>query len=294
MTALMYAPAGASRVLIRRGKVRDVFATPSSEHLAIVASDRISAFDCILPTPIPQKGVVLTKMANFWFAKTRHIVANHCAESAQAALEWVSDEFKERTTFVKKAEPLPVEAIVRGYLSGSALKEYRKTGTVCGIRLPAGLRESVRLHCPIYTPSTKAMIGANDENIDFEQTVALLGRDLAEQVRDVSLKLYCFAADYAWSRGVIIADTKFEFGLVNGELTLIDEVLTPDSSRFWPLASYMPGRSQSSFDKQYVRDYLAGLGWDKTLPAPVLPPEVVAKTAEKYREALVRLTASLN
>jgi len=289
MNALMYCPEGAYPML-RRGKVRDVFATGSPDHLAMVACDRISAFDFVLPTPIPEKGVILTRMAEFWFGKTRHIVANQCVPGSSVKDIWADEGMQRRAVYVKKAEPLPIEAIVRGYLSGSGLKDYQKTGMVCGVRLPAGLREADKLPEPIYTPSTKAAAGDHDENIDYEKTVVLVGRDLADQVRDVSLSLYSFAAEYALARGIIIADTKFEFGLVDGELTLIDEVLTPDSSRFWPLDSYVPGRSQPSFDKQYVRDYLESIGWQKTPPAPELPAEVVAKTAEKYREALDRLT----
>ncbi len=282
--------------LLKRGKVRDVYDVGNEELLLIVACDRISAFDCVLPTPIPRKGMLLTQMSNFWFEKTRHIIPNHLVDTNPEWMDWYYeddwdfDSWRRRVVLVKKAEPLPVEAIVRGYLAGSGWKEYQKSGTVCQIPLPSGLRQSQQLPEPIYTPSTKAAVGEHDENIAFEQTIELLGEDLAQQVRDISLKLYTYAAAYAHERGIIIADTKFEFGLIDGKLVLIDELFTPDSSRFWPLDDYEPGKSPVSFDKQYVRDYLEEVRWDKTPPAPELPVEVVRKTAEKYLEAYRRLT----
>ncbi|PLX47101.1 MAG: phosphoribosylaminoimidazolesuccinocarboxamide synthase [Desulfobulbaceae bacterium] len=275
--------------LIKQGKVRDVYATESTDHLVIVACDRISAFDHILPTSIPDKGVILTRMAKFWFNKTRHIVANHLVDTTPPLKPWFQGEMEKRISYVKKAEPLPVEAIVRGYLAGSGFKDYQRSGKVCGLELAAGLTESAKLPEPIFTPSTKAEVGKHDENISFEETVDLIGEELAVKVRDISLQLYAFAAKYALSRGIIIADTKFEFGLADGELLLIDELFTPDSSRFWPAEGYRPGKAQPSFDKQYVRDFLEGLAWDKKSPAPELPPEVVAKTSEKYWDALQRL-----
>jgi phosphoribosylaminoimidazole-succinocarboxamide synthase len=280
--------------LLRKGKVRDVY-RPSDEHLLIVACDRISAFDHVLPTPIPDKGRILTQISNFWFGKTEHIVANHIVDPNPGPqwypeLDWYYPELEGRTVLVRAARPLVIEAIVRGYLSGSGWKEYEKSGTVCKIDLPEDLRESDRLPEAIFTPSTKAQSG-HDENISFEQAAELVGRDTAEQVRDLSLALYRYAADYALERGIIIADTKFEFGLLDsGELILIDEILTPDSSRFWPAESYEPGRAQASFDKQYVRDYLEAIEWNKEPPAPELPEEVVEKTREKYWEAVRRLT----
>ncbi len=277
--------------LLKRGKVRDVY--DLGNELLIVATDRISAFDVILPTPIPGKGRILTQISLFWFNKMQHIVPNHLSSTALADV--VHDEESRRllagrTMVVRKAEPLSLEAIVRGYLSGSALKEYREKGTVCGIPLPPGLQEAGRLPEPLFTPSTKAEGGTHDENISFDCLAGIIGRDLATRVREISLRLYTEASRYALERGIIIADTKFEFGLVDGELVLIDEVLTPDSSRFWPAHGYAPGGPQPSFDKQYVRDYLEAVGWDKRPPAPPLPPDVVARTVEKYREALRRLT----
>jgi len=281
--------------LLRRGKVRDVYA-PSEEHLIIVACDRISAFDHVLPTPIPDKGRILTQISNFWFKKTEHIVRNHLVDPNPGPqwypdLDWYYPELDGRTVLVRRTKPLVIEAIVRGYLSGSGWKEYQASGTVCGIALPSGLTESAKLPEPIFTPSTKADTG-HDENIPFDKAAELVGLETATKVRDLSLALYRFAADYALERGIIIADTKFEFGTVdNGELILIDEVLTPDSSRFWPAESYEPGRPQASFDKQYVRDYLEAIRWDKEPPAPPLPEEVVEKTRDKYWEAVRRLTA---
>ncbi len=290
MTALMYSK-NIKHPLIKRGKVRDVYATGSENHLAIVACDRISAFDCVLPTPIPGKGIMLTRLSNFWFRKTSGIIANHLVEPDAESMDWYAGELKERTVYVKKTEPLPIEAIVRGYLTGSGLRDYQQTGMVCGIRLEKGLKESSRLPEPIYTPSTKAAAGEHDKNINFAKTASLVGEELAREVRDTSLKLYSYAAEYALSRGIILADTKFEFGLADGELILIDELFTPDSSRFWPADGYVPGKGQPSFDKQFVRDYLESIGWNKKPPAPELPVELVARTGDKYREAMELLTA---
>ena len=279
--------------LINRGKVRDVYEV-DADHLLIVATDRLSAFDVVLPQPIPGKGEVLTRVANFWFARTRDIIPNHLSDRPLS--EVVRDPAEraalgERAIVVKKLKPLPVEAIVRGYLIGSGWKDYQTTGGVCGIGLPPGLRMADRLPQPIFTPSTKAEAGAHDENIDFERTVALLGPDLAAQVRDTALRIYSECAAYALERGIIIADTKFEFGVdADSRLHLIDEILTPDSSRFWPADQYQPGSSPPSFDKQFVRDYLETLDWDKTPPGPMLPQDIIDRTAAKYREAETRLT----
>jgi phosphoribosylaminoimidazole-succinocarboxamide synthase len=280
---------------IRRGKVRDIYEI-DAEHLLIVATDRLSAFDVVLPTPIPDKGRILTAMSNFWFARTTSIIPNHLTGRR---LEDVlrGDELLQvhaRAVIVRRIEPLPLEAVVRGYLAGSGWIEYQRSGTVCGIPLPAGLREAERLPQLLFTPSTKAPRGEHDINITFEDMTAILGgrRRLAEQVREVSLRLYQEAYAYAWKRGIIIADTKFEFGLLDDQLYLIDEALTPDSSRFWPREGYEPGHSQPSFDKQYVRDYLTSTGWDKRPPAPELPSSVVEQTTCRYREALRLLTAS--
>ena len=279
--------------LIARGKVRDIYAI-DDEHMLIVTSDRLSAFDVILPDPIPNKGRVLTSISNFWFKKMQHVMPNHIVD---IPLEQVIPNAEERAPIegraivVKLLTPLPVEAIVRGYLIGSGWKDYQKTGAICGIELPKGLQQAEQLPESIYTPSTKAAVDQHDENVSFAETVALMGQDLAEQVRDASLKLYKEAASYAKERGIIIADTKFEFGVDRaGVLYLIDEVLTPDSSRFWPVDQYQVGISPPSFDKQYVRDYLETLDWDKKAPAPVLPTEVADYCAAKYREAEVRLT----
>jgi phosphoribosylaminoimidazole-succinocarboxamide synthase len=279
--------------LINSGKVRDIYAV-DDEHMLIVTTDRLSAFDVILPDPIPGKGEVLTAVSNFWFDRTRHIVANHLSDKTLADVlpDTVEREaMGDRGIVVRKLKPLPVEAIVRGYIIGSGWKDYQKTGSICGIKLPDGLQQAEQLPEPIYTPSTKANVGEHDENIDFEKTVKLLGKDMAEKVRDLSLKIYKDAAEYALERGIIIADTKFEFGTdKNGGLVLIDEILTPDSSRFWPADSYQTGISPPSFDKQYVRDYLETLDWDKTPPGPTLPEEVINNTAAKYKEAQERLT----
>jgi phosphoribosylaminoimidazole-succinocarboxamide synthase len=275
--------------LVNRGKVRDVYRLADGD-LLIVATDRISAFDFVLPTPIPGKGQVLTQLSNFWFDRTAGIIPNHLVDRDPYAGDPARAHLRGRSVVVRSARSLPVEAIVRGYLAGSGLKEYRAQGTVCGIPLPEGLVESSKLPEPIYTPSTKAAAGTHDENIPYEQTTDLLGEEVAAKVRDASLALYGFAAGYARERGVIIADTKFEFGLFEGELILIDEALTPDSSRFWPADAYSPGTAQRSYDKQFVRDYLESIGWDKQPPVPDLPPDIVEKTAQKYHEALRRLT----
>jgi len=279
--------------LRNRGKVRDIYEL-DADHLLIVTTDRLSAFDVVLPQPIPGKGEVLTRVSNFWFARTRAIVPNHLSEVPLAtAIPDAAERatLGDRAIIVRRLEPLPVEAIVRGYLIGSGWKDYQQTGAVCGIALPAGLRMADQLPEAIFTPSTKAELGAHDLNISFDETVKLLGAGLAAQVRDAALRIYTESAAYARERGIIIADTKFEFGLdAAGTLHLIDEVLTPDSSRFWPADQYRPGISPPSFDKQYVRDYLETLDWDKTPPGPTLPEEIIRRTAEKYREAEHRLT----
>ena len=276
---------------LKSGKVRDIF--DLGDRLLFVASDRISAFDVIMPNGIPRKGEVLTQISYFWFAQTESFQPNHLlsrpGEALPASLQPFAAKLAGRSMLVKKARPLAIECVVRGYLAGSGWKEYRDSQTVCGIRLPPGLKESTELPEPISTPATTAESG-HDENISFEHAAELVGKDLAGQARTASLKLYQFARDYARQRGIIIADTKFEFGLLDGRLLLIDEVLTPDSSRFWPADQYQPGKSQPSFDKQFVRDYLETLDWNKTPPGPVLPPEVVAKTQAKYLEAYERLT----
>jgi len=276
---------------VRSGKVREVF--DLGDSFLLVASDRISAFDVIMPNGIPRKGEVLTQISHFWFEKFADLVPNHLLAKANDPLpknlQPFADKLARRSMIVKKAKPLAIECIVRGYLSGSGLKEYKKSQTVCGIQLPAGLVDSSELPEPIFTPSTKAEAG-HDENISFEEACKIVGTDLATQARDLSLKIYKAGRDYAKQRGIIIADTKFEFGLFEGKLILIDEVLTPDSSRFWPADKYAPGRGQPSFDKQFVRDYLETLTWDKTPPGPTLPAEVVAKTSATYLEAYERLT----
>jgi len=272
-----------------RGKVRDIYEL--GDQLVIVATDRLSAFDVVLPTPIPDKGRVLTQLSLFWFEKLASLVPNHVisATNFTGALAPYADSLKGRAMLVRRTEPVPIECVVRGYVSGSGWKDFQKTGSICGISLPAGLRESDRLPEPIFTPSTKATTG-HDENISFDETVARIGRPLTEKLRDTSLAIYKSAAEFASARGIIIADTKFEFGLIGSELIWIDEALTPDSSRFWPGNQYMPGKPQPSFDKQYVRDYLEKIGWNKQPPAPALPPDVVAATTEKYREAYQRVT----
>jgi phosphoribosylaminoimidazole-succinocarboxamide synthase len=279
--------------LWRRGKVRDVY--DLGETLLIVATDRISAFDVILPTAIPDKGVVLTQLSLFWFRMFADLVPNHVVSDDVAAyghgLERNRDQLEGRSMLVRKTVPLPVECVVRGFLAGSGLKEYRSAGSVCGIALPAGLVEASRLDPPLFTPSTKAEVG-HDENIPFARVERDLGPDRAREVRETSLLIYARARDYAAERGIVLADTKFEFGADDGRLVWIDEALTPDSSRFWPQDGYAPGRSQPSFDKQYVRDYLESLAWDKRPPAPSLPAGVVSRTREKYVEAYARLTGS--
>ena len=278
---------------LKSGKVREVF--DLNDRLLFVATDRISAFDCIMPNGIPRKGEVLTQISYFWFAQTEAFQPNHLLargnDPLPATLQPYAAQLARRSMIVKKAQPLAIECVVRGYLAGSGWKEYREHQTVCGIKLPPGLVESSELPMPIFTPATKAESG-HDENIPFAQAAQIVGADVAEQVRAASLKLYRFASEYARRRGIIIADTKFEFGLLDGKLMLIDEVLTPDSSRFWPADQYQPGKAQPSFDKQFVRDYLETLDWDKTPPAPALPPEVVARTQAKYLDAYERLTGS--
>ncbi|OFZ71203.1 MAG: phosphoribosylaminoimidazolesuccinocarboxamide synthase [Betaproteobacteria bacterium RBG_16_58_11] len=278
--------------LLNRGKVRDIYEV-DAQRLLIITTDRLSAFDVVMQDPIPSKGFVLTAVSNFWFEKLKHILPNQFTGDAPESVVKPEEasQVKGRALVVKKLKPLPIEAIVRGYLVGSGWKEYQRDGSVCGIALPAGLREADRLPQPLFTPSTKAEIGQHDENISFEQTVKLIGQSLAQQVRDAAIALYQTAADYAATKGIIIADTKFEFGQDDaGKLYLIDEALTPDSSRFWPADQYRPGSNPPSFDKQYVRDYLESIKWDKKPPAPKLPPEVIAKTSEKYQEALKRIT----
>ena len=274
-----------------KGKVRDIYAV-GDDKMLIVTSDRLSAFDVVLPDPIPDKGRVLNEMANFWFSKLGHIVPNQLTGIDPASVVQKDEvpQVQGRAVVVQRLKPLPIEAVVRGYIIGSGWKDYQKTGKVCGIELPKGLQQAQKLPQPVFTPATKAETG-HDENISFEEVVKLIGRPMAEKVRDISIRLYKEASEYAATRGIIIADTKFEFGLNDkNEIVLIDEVLTADSSRFWPADSYKVGVSPPSYDKQYVRDYLETLDWDKTPPAPKLPPEVIAKTSEKYREALHRLT----
>ena len=276
---------------IKRGKVREIF--DLGDALLMVATDRISAFDCVMPNGIPRKGEVLTQLSHFWFARYASLIPNHLLAGATdplpAALRPFADLVGRRSMIVKKAQPLAIECVVRGYLAGSGWKEYQASQTVCGIRLPAGLTESAELPEPIFTPATKAETG-HDLNISFAEAEKIVGADVAARAREASLKLYSAARAYARERGILIADTKFEFGLFGGELILIDEVLTPDSSRFWPADQYRPGRGQPSFDKQFVRDYLEGLAWNKQPPAPALPDDVVAKTTDKYVEAFQRLT----
>jgi phosphoribosylaminoimidazole-succinocarboxamide synthase len=277
--------------LLSRGKVRDMY--DLGEQVLVVATDRLSAFDHVLPNGIPDKGRVLNLLSAFWFEKTRHLVKNHLMSVDLAdlpeSLRRHGEVLEGRFTLARKAKMLPVECVVRGYLSGSGWNDYKREGAVCGIKLPQGLLESDRLPEPMFTPSTKAEVG-HDENISFERTAELLGEGLAHKVRETTLALYNFAADYARERGILIADTKFEFGLLDGDLILCDEVLTPDSSRFWPVDGYRPGGAQPSFDKQYVRDYLLSVRWNKEPPVPALPDEVVARTSEKYREAYERIT----
>jgi phosphoribosylaminoimidazole-succinocarboxamide synthase len=290
----VYRTALSGMKLLHAGKVRDNYAVDERSML-IVTTDRMSAFDVILPDPIPDKGRVLTQISDFWFERTRHIVPNHLTGRALSELPLPAAQLQSlqgRAIIVKRLKPLPIEAVVRGYLIGSGWKDYQRSGTVCGIELPAGLKLAERLPTPIFTPATKADLGAHDENIAFAEVCAQLGAPLAQQVRATALALYQFGAEYARARGIIIADTKFEFGLTaTGELTLMDEVMTPDCSRFWPADTYQVGISPPSFDKQYLRDYLETLDWDKRAPGPALPAAVIARVRDKYLEALQRLTA---
>ena len=280
--------------LIHRGKVRDVYALDEA-HMLIVTTDRLSAFDVVLPNPIPEKGRVLTQISNFWFDRTRHIVRNHL--TGRSVEEFVTDPADRemlagRAIVVQRLRALPVEAVVRGYVIGGGWKDYQASGSICGIALPAGLRMADRLPAPIFTPATKAAVGAHDENVSFDVIAEKIGLARAEAVRETALALYAFASEHARQRGIIIADTKFEFGLDREDrLVLIDEILTPDSSRFWPADSYTPGQNPPSFDKQYVRDYLETLDWNKKAPGPFLPDEVIRRTTDNYLEALRRLTA---
>ncbi len=280
---------------LHRGKVRDLYEV-DADHLLIVQTDRLSAFDVILPTPIPGKGEVLTAVSNFWFKKLANVIPNHLSGIAPESVvktEAEKAQVRGRAFVTKKLKPLPIEAIVRGYLVGSGWKDYKKTGAVCGIQLPAGMQEAQKLPQPLFTPSTKAAVGEHDENISFEEAKKLLGADMAEQVKTATLALYTQAADYALTRGIIIADTKFEFGTdAAGKLYLIDEALTPDSSRFWPADQYKVGSNPPSFDKQFVRDWLESSGWNKQPPAPQVPADVLQKTADKYREAQRLLTGA--
>jgi phosphoribosylaminoimidazole-succinocarboxamide synthase len=281
--------------LLHKGKVRDIYAL-GDQHMLIVTSDRLSAFDVILPQPIPGKGAVLTTVSNFWMERFRDVLPNHLAPEVDLAQYLTPEEIRQvegRSNVVRKLKALPIEAVARGYLIGSGWKDYQKTGAVCGIALPPGLRLADKLPEPIFTPADKAPVGQHDENIDFAEVERRIGADLAAQVRDTTLRLYREAAEYARARGIIIADTKFEFGVdANGTLHLIDEALTPDSSRFWPADTYQPGISPPSFDKQFVRDYLETLDWDKKAPGPTLPQEIIDRSAAKYREAQRLLTGS--
>ena len=280
--------------LVARGKVRDIYAV-DSDHLLIVTTDRMSAFDVVLPNPIPGKGEVLTQLSEFWFEKTQSIVKNHMTDDLELVDLLDSPDqleyFSKRSMIVKRLNPLPIEAVVRGYLIGSGWKDYQATGSVCGIELEEGLQMAQKLTEPIYTPATKAEVGEHDENISYEQTIDLIGEDLASRVKQIAIDIYNFGVDHARERGIIIADTKFEFGLdSDGELYLIDEVLTPDSSRFWAVENYQLGSSPPSFDKQYLRDYLETLDWDKTAPGPELPEDVIRNTTEKYNNALLTIS----
>lgn len=291
MTPVVYQTEFPGLKLRARGKVRDIY--DLGDRLLIVATDRLSAFDVVLPTPIPDKGRVLTQLSLFWFDKLGDVIPHHVIESRdfQGQLAPYAHALAGRAMLVRKTEPIPIECVVRGYIVGSGWKDYQKTQSICGIPLPAGLRESDRLPEPIFTPSTKATTG-HDENISFEGTVSRVGRSLAERLREVSLEIYRQASEFASARGIIIADTKFEFGLLGDQLIWIDEALTPDSSRFWPASLYEPGKPQPSFDKQYVRDYLERIGWNKQPPGPELPADVVAATREKYREAHQNITGN--
>jgi phosphoribosylaminoimidazole-succinocarboxamide synthase len=299
MPQALYESSLTSLPLLGRGKVRENYAV-GEDRILMIASDRLSAFDVIMGEPIPGKGALLTKMALFWFDKLQGIVPNHLTgEDPLSAVSTDAEraQIRDRAMLVKRLKPLPIEAVVRGYLAGSGWAEYQKSSSVCGVPLPAGLRNADKLPAPIFTPATKAEMGDHDENISFEQAAGIIGADLAARVRDISIQLYQRAADFALTKGIIIADTKFEFGLdADGTLTLMDEVLTPDSSRYWPVESYAPGSNPPSYDKQFVRDWLEavridGQPWGKKAPAPALPSEVVLKTVQKYEEALQRLTA---
>ncbi len=293
MTQALYESRLSELTLISQGKVRDIYAV-DEELLLIVTTDRMSAFDVVLPDPIPGKGEVLTKMSNFWFARTADIVPNHLADRPLDTIVTDPDQraqIASRTTVARRLEPLPIEAVVRGYLIGSGWKDYQASGAVCGIELPSGLKQAAKLPEPIFTPATKAEAGEHDENISFADVEKLIGDAMAQRIRDLALRIYSEGARYAARRGIIVADTKFEFGLDrDGGLYLIDEVLTPDSSRFWPADEYRTGISPPSFDKQFLRDYLETLDWDKKPPGPTLPAEIAAKTAEKYRQALSLIT----
>ncbi|KQY86074.1 MULTISPECIES: phosphoribosylaminoimidazolesuccinocarboxamide synthase [Roseateles] len=302
MPQALYESSLTSLPLLGRGKVRENYAV-GDDRILMVASDRLSAFDVIMGEPIPGKGALLTKMALFWFDKLQGIVPNHLTGDDPLAVVTAAEreQIRDRAMLVKRLKPLPIEAVVRGYLAGSGWAEYQQSGSVCGVALPPGLRNADKLPAPIFTPATKAEMGDHDENISFEQAATIIGTELATRVRDISIQLYQRAADFALTKGIIIADTKFEFGLdftnsADGTLTLMDEVLTPDSSRYWPVESYAPGSNPPSYDKQFVRDWLEqatvdGKPWGKTAPAPALPAEVIARTVQKYEEALQRLTA---
>ncbi|ALV05117.1 phosphoribosylaminoimidazolesuccinocarboxamide synthase [Roseateles depolymerans] len=297
MTAALHTSSIRSLPLLARGKVRENYAV-GEDRILMIASDRISAFDVIMDQPIPGKGALLTQMALFWFDKLEGIVPNHLTGDDPLSVVTADeqDQVRGRAMLVKRLKPLPIEAVVRGYLAGSGWSEYKASGTVCGVQLPPGLQNASKLPEPIFTPATKAEMGDHDENIDFERCVAIIGRDMAERVRDIAIQLYRRAADYALTKGIIIADTKFEFGLdADGTLTLMDEVLTPDSSRYWPAESYAVGSNPPSYDKQFLRDWLEqatvnGQPWGKVAPPPTLPADVITKTSEKYQEALERLT----
>ncbi len=297
MTAALHTSSIRSLPLLARGKVRENYAV-GEDRILMIASDRISAFDVIMDQPIPGKGALLTQMALFWFDKLEGIVPNHLTgdDPLSVVAPDEQDQVRGRAMLVKRLKPLPIEAVVRGYLAGSGWSEYKASGTVCGVQLPPGLQNASKLPEPIFTPATKAEMGDHDENIDFERCVAIIGRDMAERVRDIAIQLYRRAADYALTKGIIIADTKFEFGLdADGTLTLMDEVLTPDSSRYWPAESYAVGSNPPSYDKQFLRDWLEqatvnGQPWGKVAPPPTLPADVITKTSEKYQEALERLT----
>jgi len=297
MAVALHSSALHSLPLLARGKVRDVYAV-GDDRLLMIATDRLSAFDVVMNEPIPGKGALLTQMALFWFDRLAQVVPNHLTGDVPESVVQADEvaQVRGRSMLVQRLRPLPIEAVVRGYLAGSGWKEYQSGGTVCGLRLPAGLQNASRLPSPVFTPATKAEAGAHDENISFEQTVSLIGAPLAEQVREVSIRLYEEAAAFALRRGIIIADTKFEFGLdADGRLVLMDEVLTPDSSRYWPVEGYREGSNPPSYDKQFVRDWLesakvGGQAWNKHAPAPALPVEVIERTASKYREAFDRLT----